>query len=84
MPGSNPLVNGSAAGITPSAGTPADAYPSGGGPSMARSTGVQPPFSGEHNTAAHVAVVVLVALGVLVLLQVGGFRFVVDAGIGGR
>ena len=79
MPGANPMVNGSAAGFTPAAGTPADAYPGG---SVTRTTGLQSPLTGDHNTAAHVALLVLVALGVLALLQVGGFRFVVDAGIG--
>lgn len=79
----NPLINGSAAGATPPAGTPADAYP-GGTPSVVRNTGIQSPLNGDHNTAAQIAVLVLVAAGVLALLQVGGFRFVVDAGVGRR
>jgi hypothetical protein len=81
MPRENPLINGSAAGATPPAATPADAYPGG---SVLRNTGIQSPFTGEHNTAAQVAVLVLLAAGVLGLLQTGGFRFVVDAGIGRR
>jgi hypothetical protein len=81
MPIANPVINGSAAGATPAAGTPADGYPGGGGSTMARSTGVQAPFTGEHNTAAHVGALVLVALGVIILLNVAGFRFVVDAGV---
>ena len=83
MPLANPLVNGRAAGVTPPAGTPADAYP-GGNTVPVTATGVQPPLTGDHNTAAQVGVVVLVALGVVILLQQAGFRFVVDAGIGGR
>ena len=83
MPGAIPVINGSASGVIPSAGTPGDAYP-GGAPQLARPTGVQAPFSGEHNTAAQVGLLIVIALGGIALLQMAGFRFVVDAGIGGR
>lgn len=83
MPIANPVINGSAAGVTPPGGTPADAYPSGGGGTggMARETGVQAPLRGDHNTAAQVGFIALAALAVIVLLNYAGFRFAVDAGV---
>lgn len=83
MPRENPLVNGGALGYVPASPAPTGSpvYPGG---SAMRNTGVQSPLVGDHNTAAHVAVLVVLAAGVLALLQSGGFRFVVDAGIGRR
>jgi hypothetical protein len=80
MPAGNPLVNGSP---VQTRGAIPDQYP-GGNATVRRDTGVQPPLRGEHNTAAQVGALVLIALGVLFLLQKSGFRFVVDAGIGAR
>lgn len=79
MPGTNPLINsGSVFASTPpqSAGeSQAGVYPA------VKLTGVQAPLTGEHNTAAHVGLIVVGALLVIVALHAGGFRFVVDAGL---
>jgi hypothetical protein len=92
-PIANPLVQGmpagSAAAADPTGGDQADTlYAAGGQAAAAGGFQGMGTFSGSltapHNTSAQVGVLVAIALGVIVLLHVGGFRFAVDAGLTGR
>lgn len=82
MPVANPIIGNSrsAYGSSGPTGTaPVGAQlPSGAGNSS-RGAG---PAGAVDRTPLHVGCVVLAALAVVVLLQLGGFRFVVDAGVG--
>lgn len=84
MPLSNPMTNG------PAYGAPPAAAPAPQRASQGHSAGDILPKLGtgglkaDHNLPLHVAVLVLLGLGTVALLQMGGFRFVFDAGLGKR
>lgn len=93
MPMVNPLVQGGAVGggsggggYAPPAESPAQAAPSvrsasrGEGFTMGNLGGG---FTHPDNTSAHVGCAVALALGVVILFKVAGFRFSVDAGVAG-
>jgi hypothetical protein len=40
------------------------------------------PFTSESNLPMHVGAIVLIALGIIVLLQLAGFKFVVAGSVG--
>lgn len=78
MPAANPFINGTGGRTaSPVGGTPATAP--GGSYEMPIDMG---PFRSESNLPMHVGAVVLLALGVIVLLQLAGFKFVVAGTVG--
>lgn len=83
-----PLTNGSFAGwgpapptALPGAGISGQATVPGNGPTAADVQGMRP-LSGLHNTPLHVGGIILFGLAMVVGLNMLGFRFAVDAGIG--
>lgn len=85
MPMVNPLVMGGASASPPPAESPAEAAPT--APSHGASGfslgNIGGGLTHPDNTSAHVAVLVAVAFGVVVILKYAGFRFAVDAGVAG-
>jgi hypothetical protein len=80
MPIANPLVNGSGGRTaTPRGGVPPAAAAAGAGGSYPMNTG---PFTSESNLPMHVGAIVLIALGIIVLLQLAGFKVVVAGSVG--
>jgi hypothetical protein len=81
MPSANPIVEGIPGRGPVAASAPtADSAPPTSAPRM-RSLGSLAGFSSPDNTSTHCAVIVAVALGVVVFLYFGGFKFAVDAGV---
>lgn len=78
-PMANPLVEGQGSGAPIAPGAPpasAGPVPAGGGRLAALSN-----FTSADNTSSHVGVIVALALGVVIILYLGGFHFAVDAGV---
>jgi hypothetical protein len=92
VPIANPLIQGrpggSATAAPPPTGSPSDSTES-AAPASAAAGGFSSTLSGiglsdPYNTPLGVATLVLAALGVVFLLHVAGFRFILDAGVRSR
>lgn len=79
MPVANPIANGSARMMGGAVGAPGTSPQ--GSPADSLGGSVSRPAARD-STPVHVGACVIVALGVVILLQLGGFRFVFDVGMG--
>lgn len=77
MPIANPLVNSGGGRTGPPPGASPVANP--GGPTM---QSMARPMSSESNLPIHVGTLILLALGVIVLFNIAGFKFVVAGSVG--